>query len=548
MANSSYKNKRLDGLKTLVILTLSSFIGYLFLHLTNSIINATLSYILGIMIVSKYTSGYLWSLLSSFAGLVGINIFLSYSHYSSSSSQNSYFTLMAILIISISVCVNKARLKNYTQKTLEREEYTKKTNKINSSLLSLNGVDTIANLAIDYVMEFTQTPVIFYQTSPQKGDPGIIKGSSIESERVFHSSHETFLAHWTFENKCSSGSGSTFGKSSSCTYFPLISHNQIWGVIGIYVLGQNPICESTLEYINIILSQVAIALERQHLSDSSQEIMIEREKEKTRANLLRAVSHDLRTPLTGMIGASDSLLNHHEKLNDSEKRQLLQFIYEDSNWLLHMVENLLSVTRIRESGTAVKKTPEPLEEVITEAVWRLRKRVAGTKITIDIPPELIIVPMDATLIEQVLLNLLENAVKYAGIENPINLKVTTDSTYVSFTVSDTGPGLPVERLQGIFDNISFKPNDSIDTSKGFGIGLSICKTIVNAHGGTITAKNNVDKGAQFQFTLPLEKITVEELALEELISEELVSEELTSNGFLLEQLTSEKLPTKGLPI
>jgi len=387
-------------------------------------------------------------------------------------------------------------------KALEREENTKKINHINTELLSLHGIDNIANLALDYMMEFTHNPVIFYVHSPQKGDLGIIKSIQVDATKIFHSRHEVFLAHWAFENKCCSGNGTTFGKDSSCTYFPLISHNEIWGVIGVFV-DQYAISNSTLEYINLILPQVAIALERQHLSDSSQDIMVEREKEKTRANLLRAVSHDLRTPLTGMIGASESLLSNNKELSDTEKTQLLQYIYEDSNWLLHMVENLLSVTRIREGGSTVKKVPEPLEEVITEAVWRLRKRVTGTNIKIDIPPELIIIPIDATLIEQVIINLLENAIKYAGKENPITLKVRNKSSYVSFEFSDNGPGIIPERLPNIFDDISWTKNKATDTSKGFGIGLSICKTIINAHGGNISVRNKTDRGAVFKFTLPL---------------------------------------------
>lgn len=498
-----YNRKIVDGLKTLIILVLSTFLSYFFLHITNSMIIISMSYILGVILIAKYTTGYSWGIISCFAGLFGVNYFVSHSYFYLAFTKNGYFTFIGMLTISIIVSTTTAHLKSYALKALEREENTRKLNDINTKLLSLNGVKNIADLALYYMMEFTQSPVIFYEHSPQKGDSGIIKNNEEDATKIFHSRHEIFLAHWAFENKCPSGNGTTFGKSSSCTYFPLISHYEIWGVIGVYVIDQNPIPDSTLEYISLILSQVAIALERQHLSDSSQEIMIEREKEKTRANLLRAVSHDLRTPLTGMIGASESLLNNKGELGDNEQNKLLRYIYEDSNWLLHMVENLLSITRIREGGTTVKKTPEPLEEVITEAVWRLRKRVSDICINIDIPSELILIPMDATLIEQVIINLLENAIKYAGKENPIALTVKKNSTYASFEFSDNGPGIMPERLSNIFDDISWTKNKATDTSKGFGIGLSICKTIINAHGGEITVKNKPDKGAVFAFTLPL---------------------------------------------
>lgn len=503
MDKPTYKHNIADGLKTVVILILSTLLSYVFLNITNSMINISMSYVLGIILVSKYTSGYFWGIVSSFAGLFGVNYFISHSEFYLAFTKNGYFTFIGMLSISVIVSATTAHLKSYALKALEREQNTKKINSINTKLLSLNGIENIANLALEYMMEFTQNPVIFYEHSPQRGDTGIIKSMHADAAKIFHSRHETFLAHWAFENKCASGNGTAFGKSSSCTYFPLISHNEIWGMIGVYVIDHNPITESTSEYINLILSQIAIALERQHLSDSSHDIMVEREKEKTRANLLRAVSHDLRTPLTGMIGASESLISNKDELNDLEKAQLLQYIYEDSNWLLHMVENLLSVTRIREGGSTVKKVPEPLEEVITEAVWRLRKRVAGTNIRIDIPPELILIPMDATLIEQVIINLLENAIKYAGKENPITLKVSCKSSHVSFEFSDNGPGIIPERLSHIFDDISWTKNKATDTSKGFGIGLSICKTIINAHGGDISVQNKPDRGAVFKFTLPL---------------------------------------------
>lgn len=504
MDKPKYYTKLTDGFKTLIILIFATLLSLLFFDITDSVINVSISYVLAIILISKYTTGYFWGIISSFAGLFGVNYFISHSNFYLAFTRNSYFTFIGMLIISLIVCTTTAHLKSLGLKALEREKDTRKLNDINSRLLSLNGTENIADLALYYMMEFTKNPVIFYGHSPQRGDMGIIKSNMTGAVKIFRSRHEVFLAHWAFENKCSSGNGTTFGKGSSCTYFPLISHNEIWGVMGVYVMNQHPISDSTLEYIHLILSQVAIALERQHLSDAGQKIMLEGEKEKTRANLLRAVSHDLRTPLTGMIGASEALLNSKEELSQTEQtKKLIRYIYEDSTWLLHMVENLLSVTRIKEGDMAVNKVSEPLEEVVTEAVWRLRKRVPGVDIIIHIPSELILIPMDATLIEQVIINLIDNAIKYAGKENPITLTVKKKTTFVSFEVSDMGPGIIPERLSNIFDDISWTKNKTTDTSKGFGIGLSICKTIINAHGGDITVKNKAGRGAVFTFTLPL---------------------------------------------
>lgn len=491
-----------DGVTTLSMLLLATLLCVIFFRFTNNAVNISISYILAIIIISKQTNGYIWGIFSCFVSIIGVNYFLSHSSIYKLNTRNSYFTYIGMLIISILVCTTTTKLKIHVIKAQEREKSSKRLNEINLQLLSLNGVDNIAYLALNYIMEFTHCPVIFYENSPQKGDVGIIKGNLEEAKKIFRTRHETFLAHWTFENKCPSGEGTSFGKGSSCTYFPLISHNEIWGVIGIYVMNQTPISDSTLEYINLILSQVAIALERQHLSDASHEIMVEREKEKTKANLLRAVSHDLRTPLTSMIGASEALLNSEGKLSNQEQKKMLRYIYEDSNWLLHMVENLLSITRIKDGGTTVSKVLEPLEEVVTEAVWRFRKRIPDTNIQVKVPDELLFIPMDATLIEQVIINLLENAIKYAGKENLVTLTVIKKLGYVVFEIADDGPGILPERLPYIFDSITFTKNETTDSSRGFGIGLSICKTIVIAHGGHIFAKNKEGRGAVFTFTLP----------------------------------------------
>lgn len=229
--------------------------------------------------------------------------------------------------------------------------------------------------------------------------------------------------------------------------------------------------------------------------------LMEAEKEKMRANLLRAVSHDLRTPLTSIIGTSSTYLENASALSESEKHNLLQNIYDDSNWLLNMVENLLSITRIRDGNTQVTKTPEPLEEVVSEAVIRLRKRIPGASIKVQIPDDFIMIPMDATLIEQVLINLMENAYYHGNPKMPILLNTYIENGMAWFQVIDHGPGIPPEHLTTIFDG-SIYNSKSTDSRKGMGIGLSICKTIISAHNGQITAKNT-DDGACFTFSLPL---------------------------------------------
>lgn len=228
----------------------------------------------------------------------------------------------------------------------------------------------------------------------------------------------------------------------------------------------------------------------------------EAEKERIRANLLRAISHDLRTPLTSIIGSSASYIENHGALDSREKLELVRTINEDSNWLLNVVENLLSVTRLQEDGHKVSKELEIVEEVVSEAISRLEKRIPDASIRVQAPEEILLIPMDPLLIEQVLINLLENALVHSASTRPIDLVITEEAASVTFHVIDYGKGLQESAIPELFSG-QYKSTLVSDTHRGMGIGLSICRTIVQAHNGTITAHNH-ENGAEFTFSLPKE--------------------------------------------
>ena len=233
-----------------------------------------------------------------------------------------------------------------------------------------------------------------------------------------------------------------------------------------------------------------------------EKLLMEAEKETMRANLLRAVSHDLRSPLTSIIGLANTYLDNESQLSEEKKLEMVDGIREDANWLLNMVENLLSVTRIRVGDAQVNTSPEPLEEVVSEAVQRFRRRLPKAKVQVHVPDEFLMVPMDAMLIEQVIINLLENAVYHSGVEDAVELYVEKKDNFAEFHIRDYGRGIAPERLDTIFDGGGMEHNASGDSHKGMGIGLTICKTIITAHNGTIEAVNR-ERGAEFVFTLPL---------------------------------------------
>lgn len=221
--------------------------------------------------------------------------------------------------------------------------------------------------------------------------------------------------------------------------------------------------------------------------------------EEMRANLLRAVSHDLRTPLTSISGAASVLLEHPEM--SLERREiLLREITDDSGWLVRMVENLLSITRINAEPADLHKDPEAPEEVISEAVRKFRKRFVQMPVEIHLPDDFVMVPMDPILIEQVLTNLMENVVYHGKCATKIRLNLTVEDGQVVFEVADDGVGISKKRLEDIFEGTSASASDG---SRGMGIGLSVCKAIILAHGGEISASNRQQGGAVFRFTLPI---------------------------------------------
>lgn len=276
-----------------------------------------------------------------------------------------------------------------------------------------------------------------------------------------------------------------------------------------FTLSGYPITFLEMLSVTLITSTMTTNMKQQaRVIAEKDKLLSETEKEKMRANLLRAVSHDLRTPLTSIIGASSSYLENSTLLAEEEKNVIVTHIQEDANWLLNMVENLLSVTRINNQSSKVKKTDESVEEIVSAAILRLKKRFPEAAVNVSVPDELLIIPMDAILIEQVLINLLENAITHSGSTEPILCYVEDHPGYVSFHVKDFGIGIDEERLQNIFDGNSYIGNQESDSNKGMGIGLSICKTIISAHNGVIEARNH-EHGAEFYFTLPKDEVNYE---------------------------------------
>lgn len=260
-----------------------------------------------------------------------------------------------------------------------------------------------------------------------------------------------------------------------------------------------PITFISMTAVSVITSAMTTQIKQQ------EKLRADTEKEKMRGNLLRAVSHDLRTPLTSIVGATAAMMENDDVLSRAERKELLSEVKEDAEWLIRMVENLLSITRIGGEAAKIKKEQEAAEEIVAESVRKFKKRFPAQTVSVSVPEELLMVPMDAILIEQVIINLLENAVLHGKRATRIQLSVHRTESEAVVEVQDNGIGIPDAAFPHLFDGYFRQQEEkSTDSKRNMGIGLSVCMSIVKAHGGMMDAKNLPEGGALFRFTLPFE--------------------------------------------
>ena len=267
-----------------------------------------------------------------------------------------------------------------------------------------------------------------------------------------------------------------------------------------FTLSGYPLTFLVMFSVSMVVSMLTTQIKQQ------EKIRTEIEKEQMRANLLRAVSHDIRTPLTSIVGAVSAVAENHDKLSEEKTLSLLEDVKEEAQWLVRVVENLLLVTRIDADSAKVTKEPELLEEIFGESVTKFKKRFPGAPVKVVMPEEALFIPMDAMLIEQVLCNLLENAVLHGGVVSEIILGVRTEGEYAYFSVEDNGVGIAKDVLPRILSESIYRENsENVDGKRNMGIGLTVCQSIIRAHGGVLKAYNRKEGGAAFEFSLPIKE-------------------------------------------
>ena len=267
-----------------------------------------------------------------------------------------------------------------------------------------------------------------------------------------------------------------------------------------FTIAENAISALILLVVTLITCGLTAKLKRQEA------LKAERDKERMRANLLRAVSHDLRTPLTTIYGSSSALVERYDDFNAEQRRDILKGISEDSQWLYRMVENLLSITKLDGDNVKIIKTETVLDELVDSVLVKFTKRYPEQSVDVDIPEEFVVIPMDALLIEQVLLNILENAVQHAEGMTTLKFRVFITSGKAIFEIEDNGCGIPEAMINDVFNGAYTSICDTSDNKKNnAGIGLSVCASIIKAHEGDIKAENIKDGGCVFCFTLNMEE-------------------------------------------
>ena len=318
--------------------------------------------------------------------------------------------------------------------------------------------------------------------------------------------YDTDAVTWTFRTGKDSGRFTSHGAQAVYTYMVIRTADRTLGVAGIASGAKKPLSEMERGLMRSVLSECALTLERDFFDRKRQETAVQMRNEKLRADLLRSISHDLRTPLTSISGNASLLSGQNDLLTEEQKQCLIASIGEDAQWLLSTVENLLAVTRMENERVSLRLQPEMIADMIHEAVMHTSRYVHKHTIRCEQEDDMLMAQMDARLITQVLVNLIDNAAKYTQSDSEILIRARSQDGRVLLSVADNGPGIPDDQKAAVFEMFYTTSTGSIDGRRGLGLGLALCKAIINAHGGELNVTDNTPHGAVFTFTLTEETI------------------------------------------
>ena len=498
-----------DYFLTVFIFAVCTFIGLLFQKLNFTDTNIVTIYILGVLVTSIVTDGYLCSVAGSFLSVVLFCFFLTEPRMSFQTYAVGYpVTFLIMLISSVLTGALAAKLKTHAKLSAQLAFRTQVLFDTDRLMQKVKGEKEILDVTCTQLIRLLNRNITAYVVENGTLSGGKLFSGEKENTEDFLTSEEQQTARWAYENRQRAGASTQHFSQAKCLYLEIRSGNNVYGVIGI------PLQKETLDSFEYsillsVINECALAMENAQNAMEKEKNAVLAKNEQLRADLLRAISHDLRTPLCSISGNADMLISNSDRLDEATKHQIYTDIYDDSEWLIGVVENLLSITRLNDGRLKFKFTDQLLDEVIAESLRHISRKHDDYKIVADCE-ELVLVRMDVRLIIQVLVNLIDNAIKYTPPGSVICIRGIKTDGKAQISVEDNGPGISEEMKPHIFEMFYTGKTTVADSHRSLGLGLALCHSIIEAHNGTLILTDHVPHGCNFIFTLPLSEVTLNE--------------------------------------
>ena len=498
-----------DYFLTIFIFVICTLIGLLFqkFHFTDT--NIVTIYILGVLLTSILTNGYLCSVAGSFLSVFLFCFFLTEPRMSFQTYAVGYpVTFFIMLISSVLTGALAAKLKMHAKLSAQLAFRTQVLFDTDRLMQKAKGETEILDVTCTQLLRLLNRSITAYVVENGALSEGKLFSGKKENTEDFLIPEEQQIARWVYENRQRAGASTHYFPQAKCIYLAIRSGNNVYGVIGI------PLQKETLDSFEYsillsVINECALAMENAQNAIEKEKNAVMAKNEQLRADLLRAISHDLRTPLCSISGNADMLLGNSDRLDEATKHQIYSDIYDDSEWLTGVVENLLSITRLNDGRLKFKFTDQLLDEVIVESLRHISRKHDDYKIVTDCE-ELVLARMDVRLIMQVLVNLVDNAIKYTPPGSVICIRGTKTDGKAQISVEDNGPGIPEEMKSHIFEMFYTGKTTVADSQRSLGLGLALCHSIIEAHEGILVLTDHNPHGCNFTFTLPLSEVTLNE--------------------------------------
>ena len=495
-------------IKSVLILLAATLLSLLFHEIGFTRPNIIMVYILGVLLTSIATSHRIYSLVSSIASVFIFNYLFTEPRFSLTAYETGYPVTFVIMFLTAYITGTFAiRYKEQAKQSAKIAHRTKILFDTDQLLSKAEGKEAILQTAGEQIKKLLGRDIIlFNHADGQLSEPMVFAD---QDASLFKKTNELKVAQWVLEHNHTAGATTEQFSDAQYQYLAIRVNERVYGVVGIDA-KDGALDASENGILLSILGETALALENEKNIREKEAAAVLAESEQLRANLLRTISHDLRTPLTTISGNADNLLHNGHSFDEETKRQIYSDIYDDSVWLTNLVENLLYSTRIEEGRMALKPSPELLSEIFEEAMQHIRPKLKGHNVTVFCEDDFMLVRADAKLIVQVIINLVDNALKYTPPETAIHISTAKQGKMAEIKIADTGNGISDAEKIKIFDKFYCGENRIADNRRSLGLGLYLCKAIVEAHGGTICVTDNLPHGAIFHFTLPLEEAVYHE--------------------------------------